>query len=409
MSLEQSVTALEQRNAELVSEVVRARDAVMGLSNMYTTITLGLAGTEDGQYFTVPGNGAYQKLYQHDGAQAPLIATYPNKSDLTDALTTLNTAMSDHVALPDPHDQYAEIAGQTFTGDIAAPGITASKNGVVAEFDRVTTGGDIAQFKHDGTLVGTIGERQGRVYIYSPYLDGSGLRLGDDKFIPCSDDGSDRDNAIDIGRTGAEFKDLYLAGNAFLGDTALVGKADDNNTDTGITLNPDGYLRVVSSNGQGVQLNRLNSTGEIVRLQNDGTTVGTISVTGSSTAYNTSSDYRLKTDVQPIIDATTTFKKLKPVNFEWIADGTRVDGFLAHELQEVIPEAATGTKDAMRDEQYELSPAVFNSEGVETEPAVTAVRSVPDMQGVDQSKIVPLLVATVQELLERIEALESSS
>ena len=126
MSLEQSVTALEQRNAELVSEVVRARDAVMGLSNMYTTITLGLAGTEDGQYFTVPGNGAYQKLYQHDGAQAPLIATYPNKSDLTDALTTLNTAMSDHVALPDPHDQYAEISGQTFTGDIAAPKITAS-------------------------------------------------------------------------------------------------------------------------------------------------------------------------------------------------------------------------------------------------------------------------------------------
>jgi len=126
MSLEQSVTALEQRNAELVSEVVRARDAVMGLSNMYTTITLGLAGTEDGQYFTVPGNGAYQKLYQHDGSQAPLIATYPSNSDLTDALTTLNTAMSDHVALPDPHDQYAEIAGQTFTGDIAAPKITAS-------------------------------------------------------------------------------------------------------------------------------------------------------------------------------------------------------------------------------------------------------------------------------------------
>ena len=126
MSLEQSVTALEQRNAELVSEVVRARDAVMGLSNMYTTITLGLAGTEDGQYFTVPGNGAYQKLYQHDGAQAPLIATYPSNSDLTDALTTLNTAMSDHIALPDPHDQYAEIAGQVFTGDIAAPKITAS-------------------------------------------------------------------------------------------------------------------------------------------------------------------------------------------------------------------------------------------------------------------------------------------
>jgi len=117
MSLEQAVTDLEQRNAELVSEVVRARDAVMGLANMYTTITLGLAGTADGQYFTVPGNGAYQKLYQHDGAQAPLIATYPSKEQadadlataeatLADALVNVDSAITDHVALPDPHTQY---------------------------------------------------------------------------------------------------------------------------------------------------------------------------------------------------------------------------------------------------------------------------------------------------------------
>ena len=370
-------------------------DTQVTLSVAYAGVTASGVVYAIGTGFTVPDS--FPEMSQGDIETATIF---------TRAMRKIQSKFS---ALVSDIGGKAAIAGQTFTGDIAAPGITASKNGVVAEFDRVTTGGDIAQFKHDGTLVGTIGERQGRVYIHSPYLGGSGLRLGDDKFIPCNDDGTDRDKDIDIGRDGARFKDFYLAGNAFLGDTALVGKADDNNTDTGITLNPVGYLRVVSSNAQGIQLNRLNSTGEIVRLQNDGTTVGTISVTGSSTAYNTSSDYRLKTDVQPIIDATTTFKKLKPVNFEWIADGTRVDGFLAHELQEVIPEAATGTKDAMQDEQYELSPAVFNSEGVETEPAVTAVRSVPDMQGVDQSKLVPLLVATVQELLERIEALESPS
>ena len=119
MSLEQAVTDLEQRNSELVSEVVRARDSIMGLTNMYTTITLGLAGTEDGQYFTVPGNGAYQMLYQHDGAQAPLIATYPSKEqadadlaaaedDLVNALANVDSAISDHVALPDPHTQYTK-------------------------------------------------------------------------------------------------------------------------------------------------------------------------------------------------------------------------------------------------------------------------------------------------------------
>jgi len=135
--------------------------------------------------------------------------------------------------------------------------------------------------------------------------------------------------------------------------------------------------------------------------------VGGIWTNGSSTSYNTSSDYRLKTDVQPMTGATATFKLLKPVNFEWIVDGTRTDGFLAHELQEVIPEAATGSKDAMRDEEYEVTPAVLNDEGNETTAAVMGTRSVPDIQGIDQSKLVPLLTATIQELITRIEALEN--
>jgi hypothetical protein len=63
----------------------------------------------------------------------------------------------------------------------------------------------------------------------------------------------------------------------------------------------------------------------------------------------------------------------------------------------------------MQDEEYEVTPAVFDEDGIEIEPAVMSTRSVPDMQGVDQSKLVPLLVATVQELLERIETLEGSS
>ena len=135
--------------------------------------------------------------------------------------------------------------------------------------------------------------------------------------------------------------------------------------------------------------------------------VGSIITSGSSTSYNTSSDYRLKTNVQPMVDATATFMRLNPVSFEWIADGTtRVDGFLAHELGAVIPEAATGTHNGMVDEEYEASPAVLNDEGVETTPAVMATRSVPDYQGIDQSKVVPLLVATLQEALARIEALE---
>ena len=129
--------------------------------------------------------------------------------------------------------------------------------------------------------------------------------------------------------------------------------------------------------------------------------VGSIVTSGSSTSYNTSSDYRLKTDVQPMTGATDRVKLLKPCNFEWISDGTRVDGFLAHEAQEVVPEAVHGTKDAMMDEEYEVTAAT------DTEAAVMGTRSVPDLQGIDQSKLVPLLTATIQELIARIEALEA--
>ena len=128
--------------------------------------------------------------------------------------------------------------------------------------------------------------------------------------------------------------------------------------------------------------------------------VGYIQTSGSSTIYSTSSDYRLKENVTPMSGATAQTKLLKPCNFDWIAGGN-VNGFIAHELAEVVPEAVTGTKDAMRDEEYEVTAAT------DTEAAVMGTRSVPDLQGIDQSKLVPLLTATIQELIARIEALEA--
>ena len=98
---------------------------------------------------------------------------------------------------------------------------------------------------------------------------------------------------------------------------------------------------------------------------------------------------------------------LKPVNFAWKVDGSRVDGFLAHEAQEVIPEAVSGTKDAMTSEEYEVTPAVLDDDGNVTTEAVMGTRSVPDYQGIDQSKLVPLLTAALQEALAKIDAMET--
>ena len=116
-----------------------------------------------------------------------------------------------------------------------------------------------------------------------------------------------------------------------------------------------------------------------------GTFVGQIQINASSTAFLTTSDYRLKTEVTYDWDATTRLKQLNPVRFNFIADAdTTVDGFLAHEVQNVVPEAISGTKDAVDDEGN------------------------PVYQGIDQSKLVPLLVKTIQELEARITALEAS-
>ena len=119
-----------------------------------------------------------------------------------------------------------------------------------------------------------------------------------------------------------------------------------------------------------------------VQFLRNGTQVGKIETTNqASTAFVTSSDYRMKENVNYSWDATTKLKQLKPAEFTWKeeydSNKTQVQGFLAHEVSGIVPEAVSGTKDG------------------------------DDMQGIDQSKLVPLLVKTIQELEVRITALES--
>jgi hypothetical protein len=162
----------------------------------------------------------------------------------------------------------------------------------------------------------------------------------------------------------------------------------------------------------GMFRNTTNGFGIIFRSPAN-SSVGSITWDGGTTYYSTSSDYRLKEDDVPMTGATERVKALRPINFAWKFDGSRTDGFFAHELAEVVPEAATGSKDAMRDEEYEVTPAVeeVRDEGgnvtTEAVAAVMGTRSVPNYQGIDQGKLVPLLTATIQELIARIEALES--
>ena len=167
------------------------------------------------------------------------------------------------------------------------------------------------------------------------------------------------------------------------------------------TTNSPAKFTVSGQGGSNVWVqNNLNTgTGAIVSLgfSNDNGLVGYVQTSGSSTTYVTSSDYRLKDNIVPMTGALAKVAQLKPVTYKWKVDNTQSQGFIAHELQEVVPECVTGTKDATREEEYEVTPAVKDEQGNITTPAVMSTRTVPAYQGIDTSFLVATLTAALQE------------
>jgi hypothetical protein len=146
---------------------------------------------------------------------------------------------------------------------------------------------------------------------------------------------------------------------------------------TGITCYP-GNIQINAGNDRPLYLRR-NNNASIAGFYRGNVEVGTISVTTTATAYNTSSDYRLKQNVEPLVGGLAKLAQLKPSTFEFKSEpDVKVDGFIAHEVQEVVPIAVTGEKDG------------------------------DEMQGLDHSKLVPVLVAAVQELSAKVAALEAA-
>jgi hypothetical protein len=138
---------------------------------------------------------------------------------------------------------------------------------------------------------------------------------------------------------------------------------------------PVGSIIVERDNDQLMSLNRLNGNGTAVLFSRGaGNSVGNITLNTSSTTYNTSSDYRLKHDIAPMTGALAKIAALKPVTYKWNVDGSTGEGFIAHELQEVVPDCVTGAKDAV------------DADGN------------PSYQGIDTSFLVATLTAAIQEL-----------
>jgi hypothetical protein len=158
--------------------------------------------------------------------------------------------------------------------------------------------------------------------------------------------------------------------------TVLVGStsfSEDGSTNS-IKIHPDEILTGTTTTAANTHLGFSNPNGR----------VGSIITNGSGTAYNTSSDHRLKEAVVDMTGAIDRVKALAPKRFNFIADAdTTVDGFLAHEAQAVVPEAVTGTHNEVDDDGNAV------------------------MQGIDQSKLVPLLTGALREAIAKIEDLET--
>jgi hypothetical protein len=165
---------------------------------------------------------------------------------------------------------------------------------------------------------------------------------------------------------------IDTSGNLLVGTTSGVPSG-------GFNIQPNGF-----GTGQSVMdIGHISGTPSGIAFERyiyNNTIIGSITQNGTTAVlYNTTSDYRLKTDATPIQNALTTIEALNPISFNWV-DGRPDDGFLAHELQDVIPNCVTGEKDAV------------NEDGT------------PKYQQMDSSGVIPFLVKSIQELKAIVDA-----
>ena len=193
--------------------------------------------------------------------------------------------------------------------------------------------------------------------------------------IVLNDTTTPRCYAIDSGGGALKFYDYTANAERMRIDSSgnlLVGKTSTGVSNQGFGVYSTGEIEANAGSNPAAYFNRTND-GTIMQFRRAGTTVGTISVSTGATAYNTSSDYRLKENIAPMIGALAKVAQLKPVIYKWKADGSDGEGFIAHELAEVVPHAVNGDKDAV------------DADGN------------PVYQGIDTSFLVATLTAALQE------------
>jgi hypothetical protein len=274
---------------------------------------------------------------------------------------------------------YKDASGNVGLGSTAPQSrLTIQDAGSGAIISAMVRNGDASNFHRIG-----IGYNSGALTSYIPanavFIDGSagggygalgGLAIGTGSSAP-----------VIFGTNAQERMRLDSSGNLLVGTTTLADNAKAIISFTGGSAASRGLVMTSGSTA---------STAMIAFKNPNGYAQGEILTSGSTTSYNTSSDYRLKENVAPLTGALKKIAALKPCTYTWKVDGRAGQGFIAHELQEVVPDCVTGTKDAI------------DKDGK------------PQYQGVDTSFLVATLVSAIQEqqaliqdLTTRLTALEA--
>jgi hypothetical protein len=202
----------------------------------------------------------------------------------------------------------------------------------------------------------------GALNIAQSYLDGSG------SYQP-----------VTFSTSGSERMRIQANGDVIVGSTSKVFLEKQNLTYSG------------SSNyGFAIAETTAGGTAQQIVFYKNGSAVGSVTSTTGGTAFNTSSDYRLKENIAPMTGALATVSALKPCTYTWKADGSQGQGFIAHELQAVVPDAVTGKKDGTE--------SFTDEDGVE--------HTRPKYQGIDTSFLVATLTAAIQELKSELDSVK---
>ena len=258
--------------------------------------------------------------------------------------------------------------GDSAAVDIATPKIKTSGN-----FKIETNGSDRVTVTSAGNVgIGTSSPSEKLDVNGNAAIGSTANAFGEVRFFNSSQNGTTR---VRGGGLNLEF---------ILANTERMRIDSSGNLLVGTTIAPSGSDNGTRILGGLVDTSR-NTTGSTqhYRFYNPNGQVGSIQTSGSATSYVTSSDYRLKENVAPLTGALEKVQALNPVTWSWKTDGAPGQGFIAHELAEVCPDAVTGEKDAVDEDGN------------------------PQYQGVDTSFLVGILTKAIQELNAKVESLQA--